>query len=274
MYIDSHAHLFSDNYGSDLEEVLNRSARCGIQAVVVPGTNLMTSREAVDLAKRFPALHPCVGVHPHEASSVTDEDLSAIEKLSANPGIVAIGEIGLDYHYDFAPRERQQHIFRDQISLAVKRNLPIVVHTRESMGDAIDIVNASVQEWPQWRPGHAEVPSRGVFHCFTGTADEAEKLFSLGFYVSFPGIVTFKNSPVRETLRTIGLKRVLLETDSPYLTPVPHRGKRNEPSYIPLIAASVAEALDTTPDEVAATTTLNAMNLFAIKTHVRSTQHI
>lgn len=274
MYIDSHAHLFFDNYGSDLEEVLDRSSRSGIQAIVVPGTNLKTSREAVDLAKRFPLLHACVGVHPHEASAVTGEDLSAIEELSADPGIVAIGEIGLDYHYDFAPRERQRDIFRNQISLAARRNLPIVVHTRESMADAIDIVTASVQEWPQWRPGKAEGPSRGVFHCFTGTVDEARTLFSMGFYVSFPGIVTFKNSPVRETLRTIGLERIMLETDSPYLAPVPHRGKRNEPSYIPLIAASVAETLNTTPDQVALATTFNAMNLFSITTHVRSTQHI
>ncbi len=274
MYVDSHAHLFFDNYGSDLEEILERSSRNGIQAIVVPGTNLATSREAVDLAGRFPLLHPCVGVHPHEASTVTNEDLLAIEELSAATGVVAIGEIGLDYHYDFAPRERQRDVFRNQISLAVRRNLPIVVHTRESMDEAIDIVTGCVQEWPHWRPGAAEGPSRGVFHCFTGTADQARTLFSLGFYVSFPGIVTFKNSPVRETLRTIGLERILIETDSPYLTPVPHRGKRNEPSYIPLIAASIAETLNTTTDHVAAATTRNATDLFAIRAHVRSTQHI
>lgn len=268
MYIDSHAHLFFDNYGSDLEEVLDRSSRSGIQAIVVPGTNLITSREAVKLAGRFPFLHACVGVHPHEASGVTDEDLSAIETLSVEPGIVGIGEIGLDYHYDFSPRERQREIFRNQIFLAVKRNLPIVVHTRESMTDAIDIVSASVREWPQWMPGKAGEASRGVFHCFTGTPDEARTLFSLGFYVSFPGIVTFRNSPVRETLRTIGLERIMLETDSPYLTPVPHRGKRNEPSYIPLIASSVADTLGMTPDQVAAVTTRNAVDLFALTTHV------
>ncbi|MEX1139308.1 MAG: TatD family hydrolase [Bacteroidota bacterium] len=274
MYIDSHAHLFLENYGSDLDEVLDRSVRNGIQAIVIPGTNLKTSAEAADLAHRFPFLHACVGVHPHEASAVTDEDLSAIEDLSASPGIVAIGEIGLDYHYDFAPRERQREIFRNQISLAAKRNLPIVVHTRESMADAMDIVAASVRELPQWRPGAIGCPSRGVFHCFTGTAEEAQTLFSLGFYVSFPGIVTFKNSSVRATLREIGSDRIMLETDSPYLTPVPHRGKRNEPSYLPLIASAVADILETTPDHIAATTTKNAINLFAITTHVRATQHI
>ncbi|MEX2116301.1 MAG: TatD family hydrolase [Bacteroidota bacterium] len=274
MYIDSHAHLFFDNYGSDLEAVLDRSVRSGIQAIVVPGTNLKTSREAVDLAHRFPFLHACVGIHPHAASAVTDEDLSAIDALSASQGIVAIGEIGLDYHYDFSPRERQHEIFHNQISLAAKRNLPIVVHTRESMTDAIEMVTNGVREFPLWTPGIAGNPSRGVFHCFTGTAEEAQTLFSLGFYVSFPGIVTFKNSPVHDTLRAIGSGRILLETDSPYLTPVPHRGKRNEPSYIPLIAKSVADVLQSSTDDIARMTTGNAMNLFSITTHVRATQHI
>ncbi len=274
MYVDSHAHLFFDNYGSDLEGVLERSVRNGVQAIVVPGTNLKTSQEAVTLARRFAFLHACVGVHPHEASAVTERDLSAIEELSGSPGIVAIGEIGLDYHYDFSPGERQREIFRNQISLAVKRNLPIVVHTRESMSDAIEIVSDSVRKFPLWSPGSSGDPSRGVFHCFTGTAEEAQKLFSIGFYVSFPGIVTFKNSPVLGTLRTIGSERILLETDSPYLAPVPHRGKRNEPSYIPLIAESIAGALQTTADRIAAATTRNAMNLFSITTHVRAAQHI
>ena len=274
MYIDSHAHLFFENYGADLEEVLTRSVRCGIQTVIVPGTNLKTSREAVDLTRRFPFLHACVGVHPHEASAVTGEDLSAIEALSGSPGVVAIGEIGLDYHYDFSPRERQLEIFHDQISLAVKRDLPIVVHTRESMGDAIEMATTFVREFPLWRAGTGGAPSRGVFHCFTGTAEEAGTLFTLGFYVSFPGIVTFKKSPVLETLRAIGSERILLETDSPYLTPVPHRGTRNEPSYIPLIGKAIAEVLQTTPDVIAATTTENARNLFSITTHVGTAQHI
>jgi TatD DNase family protein len=274
MYIDSHAHLFFDNYGSDLEEVLDRSVQNGIQAIVVPGTNCETSREAINLTLRFSFLHACVGVHPHEASAITDEDLSVIEELSGSPGVVAIGEIGLDYHYDFSPRERQLEVFRNQISIAVRRDLPIVVHTRESMEDAIEMVASFAREFPHWRAGNGGGPSRGVFHCFTGTAEEARMLFSLGFYVSFPGIVTFKKSPVLETLRTIGSERILLETDSPYLTPVPFRGKRNEPAYIPLIGNSIAETLQTTLEEIAARTTRNATNLFSLTTHVRTAQHI
>jgi TatD DNase family protein len=274
MYIDSHAHLFFDHYGSDLEEVLDRSVQNGIQAIVVPGTNCATSREAIDLTRRFPFLHACTGIHPHEASAITDDDLSVMEELSGLPGVVAIGEIGLDYHYDFSPRERQLEVFRNQIALAVRRDLPIVVHTRESMEDAVDMVSSFARKFPDWRAGEGGEPSRGVFHCFTGSAEEARKLFSLGFYVSFPGIVTFKKSPVLDTLRAIGSGRILLETDSPYLTPVPFRGKRNEPSYIPLIGSSIAEALQSTSEEIAAITTRNAMDLFSLTANVRTAQHI
>lgn len=274
MYIDSHAHLFIDNYGSDLDEVLDRAVQNGLQAIVVPGTNCETSREAINLTLRFPYLYACVGVHPHEASAVTDGDLSVMEVLSGSPGVVAIGEIGLDYHYDFSPRERQLEVFRNQLSLAVRRDLPVVVHTRESMSDAIEVVASFAREYPAWKAGTNGAPMRGVFHCFTGTVEQARVLFSLGFYVSYPGIVTFKNSPVLETLRAIGSERILLETDSPYLTPVPFRGKRNEPSHIPLIGNSIADTLQTSPDDIAATTTRNAMNLFSLTAHVRTTQHI
>ncbi|HEX9614425.1 MAG TPA: TatD family hydrolase, partial [Bacteroidota bacterium] len=169
-------------------------------------------------------------------------------------------------HYDFAPRDKQREVFEKQIAIAVERNLPIVVHTRESTEESIETVERFCVKHPHWRNnGSGEVKgARGVFHCFTGTADQARKLFALGFHVSFPGIVTFKNSPVLETLKSIGHESILLETDSPFLTPSPFRGKRNEPAYIPYIANKIAEVLNTTPGVVAGQTTANAKRLFSL----------
>jgi len=270
MFIDSHAHLFYSDFQSDLDEVLERARSAGVDAIVVPGTTAETSREAVELAGRFPWIHACVGYHPHEASEAGEKELSAVKELSQTPGVVAIGEIGLDFHYDLSPRERQREVFERQISLAIERNLPIVVHTRESTDESIETVKRLCGEHPEWRnDGNGSVKgARGVFHCFTGSAEQARELFSLGFFVSFPGIVTFKNSPVLKTLEAIGYDSILLETDSPFLTPVPFRGKRNEPSYIPFIANKIAEVLHATPGVVAERTAANTRQLFSLTTDV------
>lgn len=272
MFIDSHAHLFYRDFQSDLDEVLQRARNAGIELIVVPGTTLETSREAVDLTRRFPDVRACVGYHPHEASHAGEKELGAVAELSREAGVVGIGEIGLDFHYDYAPRDRQQEVFEGQIAIAVERDLPIVVHTRESTEEAIETVGRFCAKHPKWRSnGHTPGPvkgARGVFHCFTGSADQARTLFSLGFHVSFLGIVTFKNSPVLETLKSIGCDSILLETDSPFLTPSPFRGKRNEPSYVPFIANKIAEVLSTTPGVVARQTTANAKRLFLLEDHV------
>ncbi|MEP0823650.1 MAG: TatD family hydrolase [Ignavibacterium sp.] len=275
--IDSHAHLFSDDFRQDLADVLNRSWAAGLEAIVVPGTNARTSREAVDLSARDERLFACVGIHPHEAVKATDEEFAGIAELAARPGVVAIGEIGLDFYYDFSPPKSQEDVFRRQMLLAVERNLPVVIHTRESMSAAMEVVRSIAREHPAWRPESAggEVKGRrGVFHCFTGTAEEARELFDLGFFVSFPGMVTFRNSPVVPVIKEIGLRNLLLETDSPYLSPVPHRGKRNEPSHLPLIAKAIAQILGVTPEEVVEYSTANALRLFSLNIHVGTTQHL
>ena len=262
-YIDSHAHLFDEDYKRDLESVLTRAKDADVKYCIVPGTDLKSSREAVSLAEKHGTIFACVGIHPHEAAKATDRDLGEIEELSKHPKVVAIGEIGLDYHYNFSPKDRQKEIFTAQIKIAVRRNLPLVVHTRESTEDVFAIVQYAVKTHPDWKETGA-TPQRGVFHCFPGTAQEAEFARGLGFYVSYPGIVTFKKSEIIETVKQIGIQNILLETDSPYMTPVPHRGKRNEPAYIVYIGRKIAEAFHITEEEVARVTTENTMHLFGL----------
>jgi TatD DNase family protein len=269
MFIDSHAHLYSEDYQSDRDDVLRRAHDAGVEAIIVPGTHLETSLEAVAFAEKNASVFACVGFHPHDASKGTPEALRRIEELSSDSHVVAIGEIGLDYHYDFSPREMQREIFQKQIEIAIRRNLPIVVHTRESIEDSLAIVEEAVKQHPEWRKDsstiHTRFPAlRGVFHCFPGTAEEVWRLLEVGFFVSYPGIVTFKKSPVLETLRKIGFDHLLLETDSPYLAPVPHRGKRNEPAHIGLIAQKIAEVFGVSVEDVARTTRHNTKKLFGI----------
>lgn len=267
MVVDTHAHLFGPDFQSDLDDVLKRACDAGVSRIVVPGTDVETSRAAVELADRIPWVFACVGIHPHEAGKSSDEQLAIIEDLSAHPKVVAIGEIGLDYHYDFSPHDRQCALFTAQIDIAVRRHKPVVVHTRKSMADALQAVTDAVLRHPEWRAAADdsagnEGPRCGVFHCFPGTADEASRLWELGFFVSYPGIVTFKKSNALNILRTIGFERILLETDSPYLAPVPLRGKRNEPANIVHIVRCIAEAFGVAEQAVAQATTRNAEILF------------
>ena len=269
MYIDSHAHIFFENYKSDIDEVLARARAAGVEAVIVPGTTLETSREAVALAQRYDDVFATVGIHPHEASTATPDVLEQIEELSKSQKVVAIGEIGVDYHYDYSPRDVQRDVLRKQIEIAVRRNLPIVVHTRESLDDAFAAVEEAVQKYPEWRANrqnvHTRYPAlRGVFHCFPGGPKDVWKLLDLGFLVSYPGIVTFKNSPSIETLKKIGFDHILLETDSPFMSPVPLRGKRNEPANVVLIARKLGEVFGVSEEDVARTASFNTKKLFDI----------
>ncbi|HTR81073.1 MAG TPA: TatD family hydrolase, partial [Bacteroidota bacterium] len=269
MYIDSHAHLFDTVYKDDIDDVIARAASLGVKFFVVPATNLETSRQAIELSERYDSVFACVGLHPLDLVGADEKMLAEVEKLSEHKKVVAIGEIGLDYYYDTTPKGLQREMYRAQIRIAIRRNLPIVVHTRDSMEDAITIAEEEIGGNEYWRSQQATANSRfpapkGVFHCFSGDASTARRLFNLGFLVSYPGIVTFKNSSAVETLRTIGYDHIMLETDSPYLTPAPHRGKRNEPSYIPDIGRKVAEVCGATIEDVARTTTYNAKKLFTI----------
>ncbi len=269
MFIDSHAHLFYPDFKDDIEEVLKRAADAGVKYFVVPGTNVETSREAIALADRYESVFACVGLHPLDLAEADDRALREIEKLSEHRKVVAIGEIGLDYYYDTSPKEKQLLMFRSQIEIAVRRNLPIVVHTRDSMDEAVSAVDEMIRKNEFWRSQQATPNSRfpapkGVFHCFSGDAQTARRLFALGFLVSYPGIVTFKNSAAVHTVEAIGYDHIMLETDSPYLTPVPNRGKRNEPMHIPEIGKKIADICSSTIEDVARTTSYNAKRLFNI----------
>jgi len=262
-WIDSHAHLHSKPYAQDLTEVLALSRAAGIDTVLLPGTDLDDSRTAIDLALRHPGqgLVVSVGVHPHDAKSLTPDGLRQLRELAVQhrgDPVVAIGEIGLDYHYDFSPRDVQYAVFRAQLELAQDLDLPVIVHDREATADCLAVIaEASAQ-----RP-FREIP--GVFHCYSGSVETAAILLRKGFYLGFDGPITFKNA--RKALEVIAAcprDRLVLETDSPYLTPVPYRGHRNSPEHIPLIGAKVAEIWGCDIAEVAARTTANARRLFGL----------
>jgi TatD DNase family protein len=267
MYIDSHTHLFFEDFRADLDDVVRRAVDAGVGVMVVPGTDLVTSKEAIALAERFECIYACVGFHPHDARKADAESLKAIEQLSWHPKTVAIGEIGLDYHYNFSMPEVQREVFAAQIGIAQRRNLPIVIHSREAESDILRILEGAMRDNPAWRsPPNA---ARGVFHCFPGDASMAETVIGWGFCISIPGPITFPSKPrkpntMADVVTSVALQHVLLETDSPFLTPVPHRGKRNEPSNIPLIAKAIATVKHCSIDEVASITTSAAKRLFAI----------
>ncbi|MBI1807619.1 MAG: TatD family hydrolase [Ignavibacteria bacterium] len=271
MFTDSHAHLFFKDFQDDLDDVIQRAQDAGVEYIVNPGTDLTTSRQSIELAEKYEMVYACVGFHPHDASKADDESLKEIERLSTHPKVVAIGEIGLDYHYNFSPPENQREVFTRQIEIAQRRNLPIVIHSREAEEDTLRIVEAMMKNQPNWRVNDGELP-KGVFHCFPGDVAMAKKIIDWGFYISFPGPVTFGNKPNKpnsmvDVATTISMEHILLETDSPYLTPAPHRGKRNEPANIPHIAKKIAELQGLSVEDVGRTSNFGVHKLFGIGTY-------
>jgi TatD DNase family protein len=270
MLVDSHAHLTSPRFDEDRDDVIRRALDAGVRLIVNPATDLADSRRAVALADRHDGIYACVGIHPHEAAAATEESFREIEELSAHPKVVAIGEIGLDFHYQFAPHDVQERVFRNQIGIAARRDLPVVIHTRESLEPTVRIVREAIAGADGWRRKGATPRSRypaprGVFHCFSGDAAAAQDVIRMGFAVSLPGIVTFKNAGLAvQVASAVSLEHFLLETDSPYMTPVPHRGERNEPMHLPLIAAKLAELQHVSADDVARATSYAAFRLFGI----------
>jgi TatD DNase family protein len=269
MLIDSHAHLTSREFDQDREAVIARARDAGVRVVLNPGTDLEDSRRAVELAERHEGVYAAVGIHPHEAKHATAEALSEIEALSRHPRVVAIGEIGLDYHYDLSPRDAQREAFHAQLAIARRRHLPVIIHSRESMVETIVAVEEASSD-PEWRPldpgAWSRYPApRGVFHCFPGTVADAWRVIRAGFLISLPGIITFKNpGPAVEVAGTVSIEHFLLETDSPYLAPVPRRGTRNEPANIPLIASRLAELQRLSVEDVVRATAYSAYRLFGI----------
>lgn len=231
MLIDTHTHLDDARYDGDREAMIARARESGIETFVTIGCDLETSRAAVAMAERYPFVYATVGVHPHEVKRIEDGWYDELRRLAAHAKVRAFGEIGLDYHYNNSPPEEQRTRFREQVNLAHELRLPLVIHTREAQEDTIAIL----------REENAR-DIGGVFHCFTGDAWLAKDALDLGFHLSFSGVITFQNATMlREVARTVPMDRILIETDCPYLTPVPHRGKRNEPAYVRLVAEKLAE---------------------------------
>lgn len=254
MLIDTHAHLDDTRFDGDRDAMIARAREAGVGTFVTIGCDLATSRAAIELAERYPFVYATVGVHPHEAKQIGDSWYDDLRRLAQHKKVVAYGEIGLDYHYNHSPPRLQRERFREQIVLAKDLRLPIVVHTREAQGDTIAILKEE---------NAGDVG--GVFHCFSGDSWLAKDALDLGFLLSFSGVITFQNATMlRDIVKTVPKDRILVETDSPYLTPAPHRGKRNEPAYVRLVAEKIAALQGMTTDEVAELTTKNAHRVFKI----------
>ena len=256
--VDSHCHLADDAFSADLEAVVDRARQAGLERtlVILEAGHAGEAARAERLAAMWPETRVSIGVHPHQAHKFAGDPAKVAElvrdQLAATPIARAVGEIGLDYHYDFSPRDVQQAVFRVQVRLARELDRPIVIHTREADADTIQILQEE---------GGGRV--RGVFHCFTGDASLATAALDLGFYISASGIVTFpKASELRGTLLGVPIERLLTETDSPFLAPVPHRGKRNEPAHVARVVEALADLRGASADDIASRTTANFHALF------------
>ena len=250
MIFDTHAHYDDKKFDADRREVLAAMPEKGVSLIVDPGCDGESSRAACALAQEFPFVYAAVGWHPEEWQSWNGESMALLRSLCAQPKVVAIGEIGLDYYWDTEHKALQKEMFERQLSLAIERKLPVIVHDREAHGDCLEIV----MNYPE---------ARGVFHCFSGSAEMAKELIRRGWYLGFDGPITYKNAakaPV--VIAACPVERILLETDSPYLAPVPNRGKRNDSRNLPFIAARVAEIKGMTIDQVAEVTLQNGKKLF------------
>jgi TatD DNase family protein len=248
--IDSHCHLDSSDFDADRDEVIERAVEAGIERMVAIGTGEGPPdlEVGIRLAARYPVFLTTVGVHPHDAGKATDGTFDLVSKLLAHPKVIAVAEIGLDYHYDYAPREAQQQVFIEQMRIAARHRKPIVIHTREAWEDTFALIEE------HWAP-HG-IP--GIMHCFSGGQREASRALGLGFYLSFGGIVTFpKAVELQRVAAAARLDRILIETDAPYLAPVPKRGKRNEPLFIGYTAQKLATLRGMTFEAVAEATTAN-----------------
>lgn len=254
MLIDSHCHLDSLEFDPDREAVIERALQAGVDRMVAIGTGggPPDLEAGIRLADQYPCFLATVGIHPHDAAKATPETYKRLEALRAHPKIVAIGEIGLDYHYDFCPRDVQKAVFREQIGIAGNARKPIVIHTREAWDDTFALLEE------HWKP--YGLP--GIMHCFSGGPQEAERALALGFYLSFGGVVTYpKAVSVHAAAKIAPADRLLLETDAPYLAPVPKRGKRNEPALMVHTAARLADLRGTSVAAIAETTTANFWRL-------------
>ncbi len=253
MYFDTHAHYGSELYDNDRDELIASMPEKGVGLIINPGCTLESSLGAIALAEKFPHVYAAVGVHPSDCHTWSEDVQDRLRELAKHPKVKAIGEVGLDYYWkDNAPANLQKHVFTRHLELARETKLPVIVHNRDAHKDTLDIVR-------QFK----DVP--GVYHCYAGSIEDAKVLVKMGWMLSFTGVITFKNArKALEVIRWLPLDRIMIETDSPYLTPEPHRGKRNDSSYVHFVSEKIAELKGITPEEAARITYENGKRFFNI----------
>jgi len=252
MYFDTHAHYDNPRFDTDRDALLESLPAHGISLVLVPGYDMPSSRRAVRLAETYPFIYAAVGFHPHDCKNMIEGDLERLETLTQHPRVVAVGEIGLDYHYDHSPREMQRTRFCEQMALARKVRLPVIVHQREAAADTLDVL----RDFPD---------VHGVVHCFSGSVETAREMLDMGWYLSFTGVITYKNAQKsHDVIRFAPKDRIMLETDAPYMAPEPHRRERCSSLYMPEITGALAAIWGTSVEEAARITTENGKRLFGI----------
>lgn len=268
MLTDTHCHLYLEQFAGDIDEVIQRAAEAGVKKMLVPGMDLETSYEVVRLAETYPNVYAAVGFHPTETEKMSPANMEHLAKLATHPKVVAIGEIGLDYYWvkEADKRMKQRQHLLPHLELANKVNKPVILHLREEndaeTGDATNDLLTILEPW------HEKLTQPGVFHSFNGNLDSAKHAIGMNFFIGITGPITYKkNDAQRELVRQLPLDRILIETDSPFQTPVPYRGKRNEPANVGLIADKIAEIHRTTSETIADVTTANANRLFGWEAH-------
>ena len=254
MITDTHAHYDDKQYNGDREEMIAKLKKSGVETVINSGSNVRSSQKSSELAKKYDFIYATVGVHPHDAERTPEDTVDILDGLLKNPKVVAIGEIGLDYYRNFSKKESQKYWFKKQMDFAVDVKYPVVIHDRDAHGDCLDMVKRYKDK------------INGVFHCYAGSVEMSKELMKLGYMFSFGGVVTFANAKTcHEVVRSLPIEYILLETDCPYLTPHPHRGERNDSSYLYLVAQRIAELKNISVDEVIRKTSENAKRCFGLK---------
>ena len=262
MLIDTHAHLDLPQFDADRNAVVERADAAGVGVIVNAGADVESSRRAVALAAQYPGVYASVGVHPHDAKQVDGEALAALRELARQPKVVAVGEIGLDFYRNLSPQDLQRRAFQAQLAWAARLGKPVIVHDREAHAEVLKALTG----WAAGLAGSSLAERAGVLHSFSGDLLMARRAIDLGFYISISGPVTYQNARrLVEVVQALPLDRLLIETDCPYLTPHPYRGKRNEPAYVQLVAEEIAKIKGLTLDEVSAATTANARRLFELE---------
>ena len=252
--IDSHCHLYIKNSPEQQHRLIKEAAADGVSKIINIGIDIETSKLSLDLAEKYDSLYATVGIHPHDAKKLNDQSIEGLRKLAAHHKVVAIGEIGLDFYRNLSPKPLQYEAFEKQLELAIELKKPIVIHTREALEETIDVVKKCAADLVG-----------GVFHCFPGDAADAERVIELGFSVSFGGVMTFKNSTMAEVASQVPLDRIILETDSPYLTPLPFRGKQNRPAYVKYVYQKLAELKDLPIADIVSIIDRNCIKLFKLE---------